>query len=184
MWFNPTVDGYLLPEDPFALYAAGQQAQAPLLAGVNSQESDYKAVLGNAEPTVANYRAALERLYPGQGERLFEVYGAATEDEVMDAAMALAGDRFISQSTWRWIDRVTKTGAQKTFYYLYARPRPVMRAEMGNLIAGLAGGVMKNPDPQAKPQPQSRGAVHSAEIEYALGNLGYNERVCLDGGRS
>ena len=46
---------------------------------------------------------------------------------------------------------------------------------MGNATAGLAGGVIKdtsaNKAPKMGPAP---GAVHSAEIEYALGNLPTN----------
>jgi para-nitrobenzyl esterase len=48
-----------------------------------------------------------------------------------------------------------------------------MRAEMGNATAGLAGGVVRGPS-AAPPVPPARGAVHSAEIEYALGNLSTN----------
>jgi para-nitrobenzyl esterase len=47
---------------------------------------------------------------------------------------------------------------------------------MGNATAGLAGGVIKGDDTKAKakPEPPAAGAVHSAEIEYALGNLSTN----------
>jgi len=38
-----------------------------------------------------------------------------------------------------------------------------------------AGGVVKSSPAAANPLPQSRGAVHSAEIEYALGNLSSNK---------
>ncbi len=47
-----------------------------------------------------------------------------------------------------------------------------MRPEMGNAAAGLAGGVVRGNAPQP---PPARGAVHSAEIEYALGNLAINQ---------
>ena len=42
-------------------------------------------------------------------------------------------------------------------------------------VPGLAGGVRKGADARANPQPPARGAVHSAEIEYALGNLASNK---------
>ena len=62
------------------------------------------------------------------------------------------------------------------YRYLYARPRPAMRAEMGNATAGLAGGVIKDTTNKTKApvMPAARGAVHSAEIEYAMGNLPTN----------
>jgi len=58
---------------------------------------------------------------------------------------------------------------------MYARPRPEMRSEMGNAAAGLAGGVIKDSAAARFPKmPPARGAVHSAEIEYAMGNLPTN----------
>ncbi|HKQ73087.1 MAG TPA: carboxylesterase family protein [Blastocatellia bacterium] len=174
-WFTPTIDGYFFPKSPFDIYAAGEQAHAPLLAGVNSEEMGYFAVLGIEKPTVENYRKSLERLYPGKGEEVFKLYPASNDAEVMDSAQDLAGDRFISYSTWKWMDVATKTGRNPTYYYLYARPRPAMRAEMGNATPGLAGGVVRGQQAAANPRPQPRGAVHSAEIEYAMGNLELNE---------
>jgi para-nitrobenzyl esterase len=50
-----------------------------------------------------------------------------------------------------------------------------MTAAMGNATAGLAGGVVKGTGPAGNPPPPARGAVHSAEIEYAMGNLDTNK---------
>jgi para-nitrobenzyl esterase len=174
-WFTPTVDGYFFPKSPLEIYAAGEQAQVPLLAGSNSEEMGYFAVLGREKPTAENYRKALQRLYGEKAEEVFKLYPASSETEVMDAAQDLAGDRFISYSTWKWVDLATRTGGKPTYYYLYARPRPPMRAEMGNAVPGLAGGVVTGTQAAANPRPQSRGAVHSAEIEYAMGNLDSNK---------
>ena len=174
--FSPTVDGYFFPKSPFEIFAAGEQARVPLLAGVNSAESGYVGVLGRETPTVENYRKALERLYPGKADEVFKLYPATNETEVLDAAQDLASDRFISYSTWKWTELCTKTGGKPTYYYRYERPRPPMRPEMGDAQPGLAGGVIRNPQPNAAPpRPPARGAVHSAEIEYAMGNLASNK---------
>ena len=174
-WFRPTVDGYFFTKDPPAVFAAGEQARVPLLAGSNSEETSSAGVLGRDKPTVENYRKALQRLYPGKADEVFKLYPAANEQEVLDAAQDLAGDRFIAYSTWKWIELATKTGSRPTYYYLYAHPRPPMRPDMGDAAPGSAGGVERNSPAAAKQQPQSRGAVHSAEIEYAMGNLDYNK---------
>ena len=173
--FAPTVDGYFLPRAPFEIFSAGEQAKVPLLAGSNSEEMNAFAVLGRVEPTVENYRKALERLYPGKADEVFRHYPAASDAEVLDAAQDLSSDRFIAYSTWKWVDLATKTGGKPTYYYLYARPRPAMRPEMGNATAGLAGGVVTGQQAPANRPPASRGAVHSAEIEYAMGNLDSNK---------
>ncbi len=158
--FSPTVDGYFFPKSPREIYAAGEHARVPLLAGSNSEESGAQGVLGREQPTVENYRKALERLYPGKGDEVFALYPASTEAEVMNAARDLAGDRFISYSTWKWVELASKTGGKPTWYYRYDRPRPAMR----------------DAQPQgANARPAPRGAVHSAEIEYAMGNLDSNK---------
>ena len=170
-----TIDGYFFPKPPIEIYAAGEQAHVPLLVGSNNEESGYFGILGREKPTVENYRQALKRLYGDKASEVFTLYPASTETEVMDAARDLASDRFISYSTWKWLNLSTKTGGNPTYYYNYARPRPAMRAEMGNSTAGLAGGVVKGTPAAASPLPRPRGAVHSAEIEYAMGNLDSNK---------
>ena len=172
---SATVDGYLFPKPPLEIYAAGEQAHVPLMVGSNNEEIGYFGILGREKPSVENYRQALQRLYGDKAGEVFNLYPASTETEVMDAARDLASDRFISYSTWKWLDLSTKTGGKRTYYYNYARPRPAMRAEMGNSTAGLAGGVVKGPPAVANPLPRPRGAVHSAEIEYAMGNLDSNK---------
>lgn len=102
------------------------------------------------------------------------MYKASSDEDVLQAATDLAGDRFIAYSTWKWIDLHSKTGDKPVYRYLFSRPRPPMKAEMGNASAGLAGGVVKE-DSNALKMPPARGAVHSAEIEYAMGNLESNE---------
>jgi para-nitrobenzyl esterase len=158
VWFNPTVDGYFLSKNPTEIFAAGKQMRVPLLAGVNSEEMSYSSVLGKEQPTVENYRKALQRLYPDKASEAFKLYPASNEAEVKFAAQELASDRFTGYSTWKWIDLATKTGDCPTYYYLYSHPRPPMLVESGNAVSSSVSG-----------------AVHSAEIEYAMGNLGSNK---------
>ncbi len=169
--FSPTVDGYFFPESPVRIYEKGEHARVPHLAGVNSEESGYFGILGREKPTVENYRKALERLYGDQAEAVFKEYPAKDETEVMNAGQELASDRFISYSTWKWATITSRSGG-KTYYYRYERPRPAMRPEMGDAQPGLAGGMIRGQQPQ---RPPARGAVHSAEIEYAMGNLDSNK---------
>lgn len=171
--FPVTVDGYFFPKSPTEIYAKGEQAHVPLLVGWNSAEVNYGSVMGQDKPTKESYEKVVQKLYPDRAADALKVYGASTDDEAEQAATDLASDRFIGFSTWKWSDMQSKTGGAPVYRYLYARPRPAMRSEMGNVVPGLAGGVMKATDGVSK-QPTSRGAVHSAEIEYALGNLPTN----------
>ena len=152
--FPIVIDGYFLPAEPSTIYASGKQARVPLLAGWNSEELNWRGLLGGDEPTPENYRKVLEKLYAARADEALKHYPAATRDEVIQSATDLAGDRFIAYSTWKWAELHSKTSGARVYRYLYARPRPAART----------GG-----------QPPARGAVHSAEIEYALGNLAVND---------
>lgn len=168
------IDGYFLPKSLVEINNAGEQARVPLLAGWNSAEIPYNALLWGDEPTPENYAKKVKMLYPEKAEEVLKLYPGNTREEVIASATALASDRFIVYSTWKWADMHTKTSGQPVYRYVYSHPRPPMTAKMGNAQAGLAGGVIKNAGPSPKPQA-SQGAPHAAEIEYAMGNLSSNE---------
>jgi len=177
--FGSTVDGYFLPKTVAEIFAAGEQAQVPLLAGWNSEENNYRSVLGQDEPTPENYAKAVTKIYGDRAPEVLKAYPAFSKDEVMQSGTELASDRFIAFSTWKWIDLHSKTGIKPVYRYYYSRPRPAMNPEMGNATANLAGGVTRGAPapgaPAAPPRPIPKGAVHSSEIEYAMGNLDTNK---------
>ncbi len=152
--FSPTIDGYFFPKSPFAIYEAGEQAQIPLLVGWNSEEMNYRAILGQDKPNRENYMKAVQRLYPEKADQVLKLYNVGSDEEVEQVATDLAGDRFIGFSTWKWSDQHSSTAKGAVYRYLYSHPRPVLKA--------------------TKDAMPSKGAVHSAEIEYALGNLSKN----------
>jgi para-nitrobenzyl esterase len=171
--FSMTLDGYFFPEPPAAIFAAGHQAHVPLLVGWNSEEMTGMALLQGKEPTPENYEKAVRQQLGKRADEALKLYPAKTRDEVLQAATDLAGDRFIGYSTWKWADLHAQTGGKPVYRYFYARPRPRMTAEFAGATPGLAGGVSKGSNAPAP--PPARGAVHSAEIEYALGNLPTNK---------
>ncbi|MBS1872869.1 MAG: carboxylesterase family protein [Acidobacteria bacterium] len=171
--FSPTIDGYFFPESPLAIFESGKQAHVPLLVGWNSEEMNGRMVLGREKATPESYKKAIERFYPANAAEILKLFPGSTEEEVIQSATDLASARFIAYSTWKWADVQLRTGAKPVYRYYYARPRPAMNASMGNAQPGLAGGVIRNSS--AMPAPPARGAVHSAEIEYAMGNLASNK---------
>ena len=147
--FPMTVDGYFLPREPVAIFQAGGQAHVPLLVGWNSDEGSYHAIIGNDPPTRESYEKGVRKLYGATADTILQLYAVAADADVEQVATDLASDRFIAFSTWRWADEQAKTGGKPVYRYLFERARP-----------------------EASP---ARGAVHSAEIEYALGNLPLNK---------
>lgn len=169
--FGPNLDGLFLPESPASIFATGRQALVPLLAGWNSEESAARSLLSET-PTPENTRAVLAKLFGDRAGDAEKAYPASTAAEAQQSLTDLAGDRFIGYSTWKWLEEHARTGGRPVYRYLYARPRPRLVASMGDAQPGLAGGIVRGGGGNAP--PPARGAVHSAEIEYALGNLPLN----------
>ncbi|MES2163658.1 MAG: carboxylesterase family protein [Pseudomonadota bacterium] len=119
-WFSDIQDGYVLPRSPLEMYAAGEQAKVPLLAGWNSQEGYYKQIIGDKEPTQENFNKALQAMYGESADAARQAYSG----DAMQAATDLAGDRFIAHGTWKWIATHVRTSGQPVYRYYYSHPRP------------------------------------------------------------
>jgi para-nitrobenzyl esterase len=154
MPFDPVIDGYFLTEPPSVTFASGKAAHVPLLVGSNSQEAPGTAVFGSGAPTVGSYHAGLRRVLGDKADAVFALYPAKTDADVLPAATTLASDVFLASPTWKWFDLQRRTRAP-TYYYYFTRVRP-------RFVGDTAGNALP------------WGAVHSAEIEYALGNLDTN----------
>ncbi|MHA8050458.1 carboxylesterase/lipase family protein [Aquirufa sp. ROCK-SH2] len=169
--FSMNIDGYFMPKTAREIFEAGEQAQVPLLLGWNSEESNYKAISKGQPITKESYPNIIKELYKEKADQVLQLYPGNTQEEAEQSATDLAGDRFLGYTTWKWFDLHRKHSQQPIYRYYFARPRPDMLQK--DVEAALAGGVVKR-DPNAPKAPKPKGAVHSAEIEYALGNLSSN----------
>ena len=167
--FTTAMDGYFLAKSLTEIFEAGEQAKIPLLQGSNTQEQPSRSVLGTGDPTPETLANAIRRFYGDKAEPVLKAYAAGTTDEVFDAATHLASARFISYGTWKWAELQRKTGSKPVYRYLYARPRPA--------YLGMPGeGAPPAPPAGAQQASGPRGAAHSAEIQYAMGNLDLDKR--------
>ena len=164
--FPVTLDNHFLPKTLPEIFQAKEQAMVPLLAGWNSAESGGNAFMQGKGYTTEAFIARVKETYPSDYEEILSLHPHSTPQEVERAATDLASDRFISYSTWKWLDLHAKNSDQPVYRYLYSKLRPPLRDQ--NLITGLAGGTMPSTGPKS---PEPIGAPHACEIEYAMGNL-------------
>ena len=177
---NVVLDGYFMTESADAVFEKGQQAQVPLLAGWNSLEGMPMQSLGGQTPTLKNYKNAMKALFGDMTDEIFNAYGIISDEDVMNQkGFDLASDLFTGFPTWKVCDYHAKTSGKPVYRYHYMHPRPQVSAKMGDMTAGLAGGVREKTDAEKKAAAQqpaiAPGAVHSADIEYAMGTLDTNE---------
>lgn len=166
--FPTVIDGYFYPKTIPQIFNAKQQAQVPLLLGWNSAEIPGGAFMYGQPNKEENFISRVKQEYPKDFEEVLKLYPHGSEREVELSATALASDRFISYSTWKWFDLHRNNSSQPVYRYLYSKLRPPLSDN--NLAAGLAGGTVKK-DPNAPKAPEAVGAPHACEIEYAMGNL-------------
>ena len=166
------IDGYFLTEQPTETYAKGNQTKVPLLIGGNNQEMSPWAVLAGKQPTVENLKAGAKAMFGDNVDEAFRLYGINSDKDVLEQpGINLASDLFLDYSTWKWGNMHKLTSGQPVYRYRYCHPRPAMAIK--GKVAGLAGGVVDAKEGQPQ-MPQDKGAVHSADIEYAMGTLPTN----------
>ena len=166
------IDGYFLTEQPTETYAKGNQTKVPLLVGGNNQEMSPWAVLAGKQPTVENLKAGAKAMFGDNVDEAFRLYGINSDKDVLEQpGINLASDLFLDYSTWKWGNMHKLTSGQPVYRYRYCHPRPAMAIK--GKVAGLAGGVVDAKEGQPQ-MPQDKGAVHSADIEYAMGTLPTN----------
>ena len=155
-WFSPNVDGYFFPRDALDIYAAGEQAHVPLLAGWNRDEVRAGVVLGEEEVTADSFTAQTRERFGPAADALLKVYPAGSDAEALESASALAGDLFIGYATWKWMEMHRETGGSPVYRYSFDRKIPV------------APGTEVDGKPATS---EDIGARHAGEIEYVFGAL-------------
>ena len=174
------IDGYFMTESADAVFEKGEQAQVPLLAGWNSLEAHPMQALQGQAPTLQNYKNAMKAQFGDMTDEIFDAYGITTDEDVMNQkGFNLVSDLFTGFPTWKACDYHVKTSSQPVYRYHYMHPRPQVSAKMGDKTAALAGGVREKTAEEKKAENQqpaiAPGAVHSADIEYAMGTLDTNQ---------
>jgi len=151
--FWPIIDGYCLTEDVSATFAAGKQAQVPMLAGWNADEVRMMVMMNPQKPTAKTFPDQLNKQFKERGAEALKLYPAGTDEEAMRSAGDLASDNFIVFSTWKWIDMQAKTG-KPVYRFEFDRGAPISRE-----MAAMAHGA------------KTFGAVHASELEYVFNML-------------
>ena len=107
-------------------------------------------------------------------DMLVSMYGIKNDSDIIGKpGYDFGSDIFLAYSTWKWGDVHKQTSGQPVYRYYYYHPRPQMKVK--GKVAGLAGGVRDETDADKKMEKIGfQGAVHSADIEYAMGTLSTN----------
>lgn len=115
------VDGWVLPQDVYSIFAAGKQNDVPLIVG--SVANDTPGA-GNAPTKAAAVPDYAKRTFGDLSDTYLKLYPAKT-----DAEAAKSGLEFRSNSAMAaartWAQLQTKTGKSKAYWYLFSHVSPM-----------------------------------------------------------
>ncbi len=122
--YMPVVDGWMIPDDPARLFAAGKFHHVALIAGTNADEGTLMG--GPPVRTVAQYRTWAAQKVGDLADRLLRLYPAPTDAEAHAAAAASSGDLVFLYGT-RSVLRAASRLNPEAFQYQFTRVNGVGR---------------------------------------------------------
>jgi para-nitrobenzyl esterase len=144
------VDGHVLPDCPYRIFAAGRQNDVPLLTGTMANEGATMPFV----PSLAAYAQEASADFGAGAHRFEQLYPARTDVEAQDASRAAFAYRNFIWQNWIWAQLHAQTGRDRVYYYRFDHVPPV---------------------PPETHYAENRGdklaAFHGAEIPYVFRNL-------------
>ena len=110
----PIVDGYVIPDDQYKMYEAGNYNDVALLIGYNSDEGDS---FGFVEDPDAHVAAVRER-YGEWADRLLDAY-PLVDGEVGKVTRDHGRDSAFGWGTWVWGRLQNETGKKPVYMYYF-----------------------------------------------------------------
>ncbi|MGC1521890.1 MAG: carboxylesterase family protein [Steroidobacteraceae bacterium] len=112
----PNIDGYVIPDETYTLYARGRQASVPLLLGYNEDEGEYF----QAPTTATDYKAAVRKTYGSFADQVLDLFPGGTDGEAARSKTQLWAEAAFGWQMWSWARINSLTSKQKTFFYCFS----------------------------------------------------------------
>ncbi len=117
------VEGYVLPQDVYTIFAQGKQNDVPLLVGNNADEGTALAPQGasiKAEQFIAGAHARFGSL----ADEFLKIYPAGSDEEAVKSFFAAFRDQQFGWEMRTWARMETKTGHHPAYLYYFSRVPP------------------------------------------------------------
>lgn len=140
------VDGWVLPQDAYSIFAQGKQNDVPLIVGTVADDTPGPVIA----PKAADYSEYARKTFGDLAGTYLKLYPAATDAEAASAAHAFRTNSAMA-SARRLARLQTRTGTSRVYWYYFTHISP--------MPAGLMWG--------GRPA-QSWGAYHGSELMYVF----------------
>jgi len=121
--FNPNVDKWVMPDQPWRVFSEGKQARIPVIVGSNADEVSIFAspLVGGSShrpKTIAEYRQWLQQTFHDLAPEVFAAYPANTDSNVPKAFLSMDSDYEFGFGAWL-LARETQAIGQTAFLYRF-----------------------------------------------------------------
>jgi para-nitrobenzyl esterase len=141
------VDGWVLPQDVYTIFAQGKQNDVPLITGFNSDEGT--TLVPQAVNTKATtFVEGAHQRYGNLADKFLEAYPAGSDEQAVTSFYAAYRDQVFGWEMRTWARMAIGTGHHPAYFYYFTRNPP-------------------------GPQSQRLRAFHAAELAYVFGNFAW-----------
>jgi para-nitrobenzyl esterase len=140
---RPNVDGWMLPDQVYAIFAAGKQNDVPTLIGSNADEG---TAFTPANVKADGFKNLAKTRFGDMADAYLKLYPASSDEDARASQAASMRDQTFGWEMRTWARMQTKTGKGKVYIYYFSRVPP-------------------------GPFGQKFGAYHASEISYAFNNV-------------
>jgi para-nitrobenzyl esterase len=143
--FPPNVDGWMLPQDVYTIFATGKQNDVPIIVGSNADEAK-SLTMWPSGGTTSNFMSGIKMRFGADTDKVLKLYPASTDDEAKASFYTSFTDYVFTWQMRTWARLQNKSGKSKAYLYYFDRVPP-------------------------GPAAERYGAYHAAEIAYVFDNL-------------
>jgi para-nitrobenzyl esterase len=155
-FFEPIVDGLLLPDDPSQIFEDGKQHPVPLIAGSNADESTVFTPPG-LYTTEGQVERSIKKWFPHHHREILELFTIEDVDDAWRAVVRIQGDWMFTVPILKTVRTMERTGAP-AYQYFFTHIRSDDRG-------------------------RQLGAYHGSEIRFAFDNLDLGRTPVTDADR-
>ncbi|HXX20432.1 MAG TPA: carboxylesterase family protein [Candidatus Acidoferrum sp.] len=128
---EPIVDGWVLPESVYSIFAEGKQNDAPIIVGNNANEGGNLAPLPDGGITAAQFAENARKNFGSFADQFMKAYPAATDDQAAAAHFASFRDAAFGWDMRIWARMETETGHRRAYRYYFSRVPPGPGSRLG-----------------------------------------------------
>lgn len=127
----PNVDGWVVPDDPLAMYRAGRQHAVPLITGLNGNEGSLMT-RGMDIPDAGAFETYVRSVYPELADEMLAHYDASSPAAAKAAVDRVVHDLFFAGPVRAHAEAQAAAGAPTWLYHFTHVPPTAWGAALGS----------------------------------------------------